>query len=1550
MNKIIVAMRIILPLIWAYLLSSVVCLAQSTASNILFDKGIELYSKGKYHEAAKAFKQCSNLDELEMDSLDVRKAYAKQWMAHCYYKAGDIKAANAVGEFDYYWEPGDRRLTADIDSIQVRALQIANNGNILYAIAQMQQSVTMEKAIWGDDSWFVANTEAWIGNYYLSLPDMDSARQAFDEAKRIYQKNQMTMSCAYANLLLMEARLYNIEGNTPLAAQLSSQSLDILRRWAGVASDDNESAYILAYAFMLYDSSQPTPHEACKQYSDTLYTHLIQLDAQKLLNLLDPISLSVQTKWYYLEYTDALTLINKILCEIEATSMLNGSNNAYLWALSSKATTLRYLFRYEEAADILNHLIQLCESTMFFNRNLLDESFLLLSDCYAQSGETYKTIEAANEAYRRASLRNDDRSIIKINAKQVLAGAYSRLSKTVEALEAAKSAVDLSAEAFGTNTAIYAEKLITYARIRIEAGQAPEKAIADLYSCIEVLKQQGVSLLPTVISAYHTLCEGLIQSNQSNEAQSILNDIKALSLQDSLPENIRDQATFVYYQLMANNSLGMGSLQQEYLQKTIDIATKYNGWDCFNEMQQLACAYAFNREFDKAIALCDKLEDMLAHDMNRRNIYAESLMTRACVCALVGNFSDSKAIFSQSLKMLEEIYGKESAAYANAVLTVAYNYNGLGLSAQALSLAKSVEKQVLNLFTPESQQLGRYYSCLAQCALGVENLQQAIEYGEIARSILAKSINKGAYIELLVTLGNSYNTIAQYNKSLSLLNEALTIATDQSMKRHLWLIYTKLGLVYSNMGNFDQADHCFNLCYSMAMDLYQEEDFLLGFAFFWEAYHDAQTGQFDLAQEHMEKAENLFTQRLGVDHPYVSIARSMKAQIDIALGKSNEAILNLETLWQNTQMKDTQIDAVVMAGIALMTAYNNVGEYRKAIDIGEQLLKKTRSSGTDLVATANMYFNIATAYNGLNNVNKFVTYTSKAMEIYKNKLLSNFLSMTKKERMDLWNSASSAFLNVLPLACARSNDHEKITGILYDATLFGKGLLLQTDNNIAEVIATSGDEALAEEYNELLRVSAEHKRLSALYATETDFDKTWNIFDQIDSLYKDIDLREHHLMEHTASIAGDYTKKLAVKWTDVQHALHQGEIAVEFEQAQYSADSLFYYALVLTPHSKVPAYVPLAWQHDISDCLPFPDASESDYHKLYEAFWEPIVAAYPETKKIYFSPIGELYNIPIESLPLPNNSDRLISDQYDVFRLSSTRELITETRTNTAKGMAVYGGLSYKLSSEALKEDALKYDSTDSRGTDYIAFVDGDKRTAQLTLKQLPGTAVEADSILALVEHQFSDEVTVTPYLGNQGTEASFKALSGSNIRILHIGTHGFYFPQTEVKQSVMMQSLLNMYEDATISGFSIDTEEDKALSRCGLYMTGAQNRLDGENIDGANDGILTAKEIASLNFDKLDLAVLSACDTGTGDVTGDGVFGLQRGFKKAGAKTILMSLWSVNDESTSVLMTEFYREWLLTGNMQQSLEKAKRYVREHNDKWRSPYYWAPFVLLDAVE
>ena len=213
------------------------------------------------------------------------------------------------------------------------------------------------------------------------------------------------------------------------------------------------------------------------------------------------------------------------------------------------------------------------------------------------------------------------------------------------------------------------------------------------------------------------------------------------------------------------------------------------------------------------------------------------------------------------------------------------------------------------------------------------------------------------------------------------------------------------------------------------------------------------------------------------------------------------------------------------------------------------------------------------------------------------------------------------------------------------------------------------------------------------------------------------------------------------------------------------------------------------------------------------------------------------------------------------------------------------------------------------------------------------------------------DEMTkggmnISLYMGTDGTESCFKNLSGTSTDILHISTHGLYIPldSTNMNQSAAFPFILSDND-------SIIDEETLALTRSFLVMSGGNMLIKKKrNSYSKEDEILTALEISHLDFKDLDLVVLSACQTALGKNDAEGVYGLQRGFKKAGAHTILMSLDKVDDEATQILMVEFYRNLIKGKTKLQSLRNAQKYLRTvENGKYDDPKYWASFIMLDGL-
>lgn len=566
-------------------------------------------------------------------------------------------------------------------------------------------------------------------------------------------------------------------------------------------------------------------------------------------------------------------------------------------------------------------------------------------------------------------------------------------------------------------------------------------------------------------------------------------------------------------------------------------------------------------------------------------------------------------------------------------------------------------------------------------------------------------------------------------------------------------------------------------------------------------------------------------------------------------------------------------------------------------------------------------------------------YHNIAFNTYVDIINHEFCNLSESERTVYWNTAYKYIRKTLDLAYKNFNnsDLNSMPSATYDALLLSKGLLLNTTTNFENFINESGNK-------EAIRSLQYKKSIATLNIDQS-------VLDSID--YAILKILNTDGMEYRIP-------HLSIKWQQVQRCLGDDDLAIEF----FKNSSNEYGAVLLKSSWKSPKLVRLkniiridgklaslhqALQTDILEN--YSVEKVKNLWNIGRAVWcDDILKYFPTSSqgKVYFSADGELLVMGIEYLPIVNpaknyrltspESDAIfipcISDYYSICRLSSTRELAMQRERISSQNAVIYGGLYYNMSMDELIADALYQES--SKGQD-VAYVQNDQtrghRGADVGIHYLEGSATEADSIVSILSHAPTKSFETTFYNGNLGTEASFKALSGKSINILHLATHGFFYEAN----------------DPVFKRFALG---DNPLVRSGLFLAGADNKWFGDPIpDGVEDGFLTSLEVANLDFRGVNLVVLSACETAQGNVSSDGVFGLQRGFKMAGAESILMSLWKVNDEATCLLMEKFYENWINGKSKGEALSLAKQAVRSHSEKgWNNPNFWAAFILLDGLD
>lgn len=540
-------------------------------------------------------------------------------------------------------------------------------------------------------------------------------------------------------------------------------------------------------------------------------------------------------------------------------------------------------------------------------------------------------------------------------------------------------------------------------------------------------------------------------------------------------------------------------------------------------------------------------------------------------------------------------------------------------------------------------------------------------------------------------------------------------------------------------------------------------------------------------------------------------------------------------------------------------------------------------------------------------------YAKRAASIISHHVRDNYDKTSRK----MWLHHGDWYQRQLPYMALITNE-DTLRMAAFNALLQGKELLLNTSLAMRQAVFFNGDTSIKKTLNDFDRLKNDLLRLKKRKGT--DRKDIENIRDSINQL-------EGQLTEF-AKVHGfaDMRQLVRVNCAEVGACLRPGELAIEFVEVPMNGDTLIL-ALVMQSQHKIPDVKMLCHYRDLPDVR----SVNQDLQVLYRAIWWPLQNYLSDKSTIYFSPSGILNHFSLEYAQNENNE--FLHDCFNVYRLSSTRQIVMRQRQDSTSSTAsIYGGLKYDGDRAFLLREKHRYGNV-SRGMTYRSSFNSD--ISRSLVAYLPGSKKEAVEICHVLNHDGAQRATL--YSEEMGTEGSFKLLSGKRCPIIHLATHGWYLNKNDIAAANS--------EDAALD------YESEALERACLLMAGVNATLMGLNSgDDVDDGLLNALEIASMDLTGLRLVVLSACETGAGDIDVDGVNGLQRGFKKAGAQSIIMSLRRVYDTSTMQLMVRFYRN--LEGGMavHRAFDEALNWVRTFDEgKYADPVHWANFVMLDAL-
>lgn len=970
-----------------------------------------------------------------------------------------------------------------------------------------------------------------------------------------------------------------------------------------------------------------------------------------------------------------------------------------------------------------------------------------------------------------------------------------------------------------------------------------------------------------------------------------------------------------FYLDYTNNITNAGKIYDDSFSRVVE--KQIGAWhkDHLDILNYLAIYYELTDQYTKAIATLNKASQVARSKYDDKDFkYGEALTGIARLKIRLGQYEDAEKDINKALAILEEFRKEEGkkGLLVEAIDTQATLFGIKGLFDEAEDALKRSGKIILKAEGPLGIdelstalnlaslfiQLGKYAETSESLDLLIAEYEKI--YGPQSLRLIEPLVNKG---KILLAEGD-------YTAADKIAMRANQIATSIYTEKSTKTASTQklLGEIDYTIGDYDKAED--NVVKALAS---QEKQFgrnhievakslaQLALIKFYKGDNRKEV------EKIMIEARDIIGSRLGKENPqYADILKNV-AILYISEKRYDQAFSALtqaEAIWR---VKTGTKNSIQAASIFALTGdvYYQLKKYEKAEEFykkGKDLYEKFFSDKhPEYVKVLSKLARVYYMQKDFKSAKKNIEQALNNYEIF---IKQFFPALSEREKAKYWNTIKGDFEFYNTLAFGQLDDFRDLSGKVYNYQLLTKALLLSSSIKIRERILNSKDENLKINYN--LWVQKKEFLTSALsMSTQQLLD---NGIDPV-ALGNEVERLERELSEKS-EIFGQSFENKRITYENVQSALGKNDVAVEMVRYRYFdhtfTDSIIYVALYVKGEKGRPRAVELPEGHRMEtryfkyyrNCIigKLPDQFS------YKVFWEPIQKEIGQYTTIYISPDGVYNQINLEAIPTPDG--KYVIDNSNIVMVSNTKDLYVRK-------------VKAKLAGSSGTNNATMFGNP----TFYLVA------SANQAIPELPGTEKEVDELQKLLKQKgwVTDE-----YMENNASEEKVKALD--NPRIFHIATHGFY---TKAEDGTSQKELTE--NEAMMA--------ENPLMKSGLLLRGAGDVLAKTKYNyNMESGVLTAYEAMSLNLDKTDLVVLSACETGLGEISnGEGVYGLQRAFFVAGAKVLIMSMFKVDDDATQKLILNFYKKWLTTGNMRQSFVEAKKELRV---EYPEPIYWGAFMMI----
>jgi tetratricopeptide (TPR) repeat protein len=1058
-----------------------------------------------------------------------------------------------------------------------------------------------------------------------------------------------------------------------------------------------------------------------------------------------------------------------------------------------------------------------------------------------------------------------------------------------------------------------------------------------------------------------------IEKNNNAKAANQLNDIflEFPNMPDVHPKKLP------YIKAQFDLSLRAGDLEtaNQALNTIISINKALLGENAplYHQSKLLQASYLvkYGSEFKKAEEIYKEsfVKIVQPQLLNTHNSYATFLNNYAELYEITERYDQAYELRANALESSKMRYGEKDIQYAYELELLAE----LLLQKGEYTSADTLLKKALRIAKAQSNQNNPK---VVETYQGVAKLYSTLGYYDEAKQMLNKAYTaSNKYIkkqaldaaETADELAELYLKTGSYNDAEDLLKEAIALKEKKmgANNRELISSFNLLGKVYLATGNYAESEKNIRKAQKIATKFFADstlkatESLLL----LEELY--LAIGDFPKVEANLTLALKNQQRILGKKHILVANTMTRLALIQLKQAKKShadiEALLNEATAIIKSkigtknpiyadQLKDmahfyyethqyekadTLLGVANVYWVDKLTKYNvhtaeilmirgDISSNMALYDKAEQNYGKAREVYQSVFSSTHPDYVNATSKQARifyikNQHQKSLDLLEETTHLYLDFTKKYFPSLSFREKNKYWNLIKDDFEFYNSLVFKMKDNKPALLGDIYNNVIATKALLLSSSIKVKQRILSSNDTTLVNKYKEYVALK---EFVTGIISMSPQQLKELNVDPK--AIEKEIETIEKELSEKSEDFAMDDNKKRNITWKDIRNTLKPNEYAVELIRFRYFdksfTDSVVYAAMIIAADTKSQPEVVVIpngklletrYINYFRNAVKF--KNEDAYS--YKMFWKAIKDKLPDGATVYLSSEGVYNQLNVEMLQSPEGKYGL--DQNNFVLVSNTKDL-------------VLNALELKAKSKKGVQNNVEVSDIVLLGNPQFYKLNTDESGGNHNVSQLEGAEKEVEQLYNFLSAKGEK---VQKFIGKNVTEEAIKNLK--NPRVFHIATHAYF------------------KEDVPSSSNNEESEfASNPLLNSGLLLSGAGDIIDNKeelNVNAKN-GVLTALEASNLYFDNTELVVLSACETGLGQVqVGEGVYGLQRSFLVAGANSIVMSLFKVNDEVTQKLMVLFYEKWKATGNKRKAFNDAKKEIKA---QYNFPIFWGSFVMI----